>query len=151
MMRFADVLEPGRIRVGVEARDKAGALRAASELLSPSGDAAGAAAVERAMGARETLSSTGVGNGVAIPHALIDEAGSLSMAVLRLGSPVDFGASDGRPVDLVFAIVGPRDGAGEHLRILSKLIRVLHDPAFRVAAREAADGRALGELIMGKG
>ena len=73
MMRFADVLEPGRIRVGVEARDKAGALRAASELLSPS-DAAGAAAVERAMGARETLSSTGVGNGVAIPHAQIGRA-----------------------------------------------------------------------------
>lgn len=73
------------------------------------------------------------------------------MAALRLAAPVDFGAPDGRPVDLVFAIVGPRGGAGEHLRLLSKLVRALHDPAFRAAARAAADGPALAGLIMDKG
>ncbi len=151
MMRFADVIEPARVATDVRAADKADAIRAASGLLGPAGGAADASMIERAMLERETLSSTGVGDGVAIPHALVDGAGRLRMAAMRLASPVDFGAPDGRPVDLVFAIVGPRDGAGEHLRLLSKLARALHDPGFRAAARKAEDGSALAGLILEKG
>ncbi|MBU1080693.1 MAG: PTS sugar transporter subunit IIA, partial [Spirochaetes bacterium] len=96
---------------------------------------------------REKLSSTGIGEGVAIPHALMEGVAATTMAVARLAEPVDFDAEDGGPVDLVFMIAGPRSDTGGHLKLLSKLARTLHDPEFRKAAREAPDGPALARLI----
>jgi len=151
MIRFADVIDPGRAAVGVEADDKADAIRAAVSLLCAGGDAAWESLVGSAIQERESIGATGIGSGVAIPHALLPEARRLSMAAVRLSRPVDFGAPDGQPVDLVFAVVGPRDGPGEHLQLLSKLARALHDPAFRNAARAADDGPALARLIVGRG
>jgi mannitol/fructose-specific phosphotransferase system IIA component (Ntr-type) len=69
------------------------------------------------------------------------------LAVARLARPVDFGAQDSVPVDLVFMIAGSRDNASQHLQLLSKLARMAHDPSFRKAAREAVDAPSLARLL----
>lgn len=149
MICFKTTLDVGRVAVGIDERTKEGVLSAAVRLLCSSrgGDAERLLEEVRR---REALGSTGIGEGVAVPHALWDGVEGTSMAALRLATPVEFGAPDGRPVDLVFLMVGPRRDRSSHLTILSKLARVLHDPAFRVAARSAPDAAALCALVYGR-
>lgn len=89
--------------------------------------------------ARERVMSTGVGNGVAIPHAYTDGVDRLSAGFYRTSAPVEFGAPDGAPVDLFFVILGPRESRREHIRLLARLSRVLNNHDFREQLRAAAD------------
>ena len=148
MINFANVLEASRAAVGIRAPDKTGALKAAVRMLCAGDEKLDEDSLLSAIIAREVVSSTGVGGGMAIPHALLDGIERTSMAVMRLERPVAFDAPDGVPVDMVFMIAGPKKGTSGHLQLLSKLARVLHDPAFRKAAREAPDGPALARLLL---
>jgi mannitol/fructose-specific phosphotransferase system IIA component (Ntr-type) len=148
MINFSNVLDTGRAAVGIRAADKTGALKAAIRMLCASDEKLDETALLSAIIAREGLSSTGVGEGVAIPHALLDGIERTSMAVVRLDRPVAFGAADEVPVDLIFMIAGPKKGTSGHLQLLSKLARAVHDPVFRQAAREAPDGPALARLLL---
>ncbi len=147
MITFSNVLEVGRIAVGIEANDKTNALRAAARILCSDDETLDAELILAAIIAREELSSTAVGEGVAIPHALLDSLERTRMAVIRLDRPVAFGAQDDVPVDLIFMIAGPKKGTSNHLQLLSKLARVLHDPVFRKAARQAPGGTELVRLL----
>lgn len=149
-MHFSRVLESSRVAVGVEANDKKGALEAAATLLCSGNDALDPGQVLSAIDSRERLSSTGIGGGIAIPHALLDGVKRTRMAVIRLEKPIDFDACDGLPVDLIFMIAGSKEGTSRHLRLLSKLARVLHNPGFKRAAREAADEHELARLILNR-
>ncbi len=147
MTKFATILKPSSAVVGLDAADKAGALAAITRLLASGGDAGKAQALLSKVIAREELASTGIGEGVAVPHAVSPDVSETVMAVARLAKPMDFAAIDGQAVDLVFLLVGPEGSSGEHLRILSKLARLLNDPEFRAAARAAPDGAALAGLL----
>lgn len=147
MISFKEILADGCAAVGVPAEDKDQALAAAVRLLA---SCRSVADEERLLGevrAREALASTGIGEGVAVPHALCEAVGETAMSVVRLERPIPFDAIDGEPVDLVFLMAGPRGDTGVHLRLLSKLARLLHDPSFRASAREASDGPALAALL----
>ncbi len=89
--------------------------------------------------ARERVMSTGVGNGVAIPHAYTDGVTRLSAAFYRTTTPVAFGSPDGTPVDLYFVILGPRESRREHIRLLARLSRLLNNADFREQLRVAPD------------
>jgi mannitol/fructose-specific phosphotransferase system IIA component (Ntr-type) len=93
--------------------------------------------------ARERVMSTGVGNGVAIPHAYTDGVTRLAAAFYRTREPIEFGATDGAPVDLFFVILGPRDSRREHIRLLARLSRLLNHGEFRDALRAATDADAV--------
>jgi mannitol/fructose-specific phosphotransferase system IIA component (Ntr-type) len=80
---------------------------------------------------RERLSSTGIGDGIAIPHALSGNADRTVMAFGRKRTGAKFDAVDKQPVFLFFLLVGPKGAHTEHLKLLSKLSRVLHDPDLR--------------------
>lgn len=147
-MQFSKVLESSRVAVGIEANDKAQALKEAATLLCSGDDELDFGRVLGAIDERERLASTGIGGGVAIPHALLDGVKRTRMAVIRLARPVDFDARDGLPVDLVFMLAGSREGTSSHLRLLSKLARMLHNPEFRDAARATPDGQDLARLIL---
>lgn len=151
MMHFSKVLESCHVAVGVKANDKAAALEAAARLLCSGDDALDLDTVMVAIDDRERLASTGIGGGIAIPHALIDGVKRTRMAVIRLAAPVAFDAKDGLPVDLIFMIAGSRTDTSSHLRLLSKLARMLHDPELRNAARAVHDGQELTRLILDKG
>ena len=97
--------------------------------------------------ARERLGSTGLGHGVAIPHGRIKGLKDALGAFLRLGAPVPFDAPDGKPVNLVFALLVPEHATEKHLQILSELAQMFSDRPLRDAMSAAADPASLHQLI----
>lgn len=90
---------------------------------------------------RERLGSTGVGNGIAIPHGKLKELAQITGLFARLETPVDFEALDDQPVDLVFLLLAPEGAGADHLKALSRIARVLRDPAM-VAKLRASDNES---------
>lgn len=88
---------------------------------------------------REKVMSTGIGNGVAIPHAYTDGVDRLVAGFIRTREPLDFDALDGEPVDLFFLILGPKASRRNHIKILAKISRLLNHREFREQLR-SADG-----------
>jgi PTS system nitrogen regulatory IIA component len=89
---------------------------------------------------RERLGSTGVGHGVAVPHALLDSVTSPVAALARLDTPIDFGSPDGEPVDLLFTLIWPQSDTGAFLPAFSKVCRLLRSPWLREGLRQARSG-----------
>ena len=96
---------------------------------------------------RERLGTTGVGSGVALPHARIAGVTGVHAAFARLASPVDFDAVDDRPVDLVALLVAPEDAGGLHLRALAKVARRLRREDVRARLRNAPGVEGLHLLL----
>lgn len=97
---------------------------------------------------REALGSTGLGSGVAVPHARIEGLSSVKAVFVRLDTPVAYGSVDDRPVDLLFALFAPpRDGA-EHLRALAAVSRALRSPEMREQLRQARTSDAIHALFV---
>jgi PTS system nitrogen regulatory IIA component len=97
--------------------------------------------------ARERLGSTGLGQGVAIPHGRIKGLKEALGALIRLAQPVPFDAPDGNAVSLVFVLLVPEKATEKHLQILSELAQMFSDKPLREAMSRAADAAALHELI----
>jgi PTS system nitrogen regulatory IIA component len=148
-MRLCDILTVDRIVIdgdGGFVRGKSDALRVLSELLAP------ALHVERArleehLVERERLQSTGIGDGVAIPHTALEEAEKQTGALLLCPRGVDFDAIDGAPVNIVFGVVGPKRDTGEHLRTLARISRLLRDENTRQSLISAASSEFAYQLI----
>ncbi|MGL4325528.1 MAG: PTS IIA-like nitrogen regulatory protein PtsN [Beijerinckiaceae bacterium] len=96
---------------------------------------------------RERLGSTGIGNGIAIPHGKLPQIQHLTGLFARLDKPVDFEAVDGEPVDLVFVLLAPEDAGADHLKALARTARVLRDPAKASRLRATPDADALYALL----
>lgn len=96
---------------------------------------------------RERLGSTGVGEGVAIPHGRIADLNGLSGVFALLKQPVDFDSLDGRPVDLVFLLLAPQSAGADHLKALSRISRLLRDRDMRDKLRGARSDDALFALL----
>jgi PTS system nitrogen regulatory IIA component len=99
---------------------------------------------------RERLGSTGVGNGIAIPHGKLAKFTRLFGLFARLERPIDFDAIDGQPVDLVFLLLAPEAAGADHLRALSRIARVLRDPAVVQKLRATRDAAALHAVLCGE-
>ena len=97
--------------------------------------------------ARERLGSTGLGQGVAIPHGRIKGLKEALGAFVRLAQPVPFDAPDGNPVSMVFVLLVPEKATEKHLQILSELAQMFSDKALREAMTRAPDAAALYELV----
>ena len=99
--------------------------------------------------ARERLGSTGLGQGIAIPHGRIKGLKEAVGAFLRLPAPVQFDAPDGKPVSLLFVLLVPEQATEQHLQILSELAQMFSDRAFRENLTAAADAAAIHALFTG--
>jgi PTS system nitrogen regulatory IIA component len=97
--------------------------------------------------AREKLGSTGLGQGVAIPHGRIKGLKQAAGALIRLATPIPFDSPDGRPVTLLFVLLVPEQATEEHLQILSELAQRFSDRAFREALQDAPDAGAVLALF----
>ncbi len=97
--------------------------------------------------AREKLGSTGLGQGVAIPHGRIKGLKQAAGALIRLATPVSFDSPDGRPVTLLFVLLVPEQATEEHLQILSELAQRFSDRAFREALQVAPDAESVLKLF----
>ena len=91
---------------------------------------------------REKLGSTGIGQGIAIPHGKVATLPRVYGLFARLATPVEFDSIDGRPVDLVFALLAPEHAGADHLKALAKISRLLRDPdvVAKLRGTEDADG-----------
>ena len=103
--------------------------------------------VLEALLAREQAGSTGVGSGVAVPHARLPGLDRMRGVFVRLETPVDFDSVDGQPVDLLFALLAPPDAGSEHLRALARVSRLLRQSQLREQLRQARTVDALYALL----
>jgi mannitol/fructose-specific phosphotransferase system IIA component (Ntr-type) len=137
---LSDLLSIDRIKVPLEASDKEGLLTELVALVAVDISEQKRRSVLRAVREREAVLSTGIGNGVAIPHGKCEALGDLRLAAGVTGDPVDFDALDGAPVSLFFLLVGPENAAGSHVKALSRISRLLRKEELRrrlVSARSA--------------
>ena len=107
-----------------------------------------AAEVFDALAAREEAGSTGVGSGVAVPHARISGVDRVRGLFVRLETPVEFGSVDDQPVDLMFVLLAPADARTQHLRALARIARALRRPDLRQQLRQARTQDALHALLV---
>jgi PTS system nitrogen regulatory IIA component len=96
---------------------------------------------------REKLGSTGVGNGVAIPHGKLPKLNKLFGLFARLERPVDFEALDGQPVDLIFLLLAPEGAGADHLKALARVARLLRDADVARKLRESRDAEAIYAVL----
>lgn len=153
-MRLAELLTVERIDTRLDARDKRDAIRAMAELLaqgvypSASESAPSVDEVERVLREREAVASTGVGEGVAIPHGRLP---GLTRFVGALGiqkQGVAFDAVDGRPASILFALIGPDRAAGEHLKCLARISRALRDDSVRARLLGAEEPQRALDIVL---
>ncbi len=96
---------------------------------------------------REKLGSTGIGDGIAIPHGKLKQVNEILCAFGRSREGVDFSSLDGRPVHLFFLLIAPENAAAVHLKALARISRILRDPAVRSALMDAYDVRELFRIF----
>jgi predicted amidohydrolase/mannitol/fructose-specific phosphotransferase system IIA component (Ntr-type)/GNAT superfamily N-acetyltransferase len=141
-LRLSDLLGPENVSLELESTEVRGALRELASLMFGEGTEFGAQALA-ALEAREALSSTAVGQGVAIPHARIPGITQLRLALGVSAPGIDFRAADGGRVHVLAAVVSPQDGARQHLAVLARLATLLRDDEARGRLVQAVDPQEL--------
>jgi len=146
MLSLSEFLTADRIVVLDGPANREAVIDAAARLLA---DAPGlVATVSDSLRQRERMGSTAIGHGVAIPHGRSSALNDTRAAFLRLQPGVDFEASDGEPVDLVFAMSVPEHFTQRHLQLLSELAQRFGDAEFRAALRDAPDAARLRDTLL---
>ncbi len=148
MTDITHILSQERTRNNVSARSRKRVLETISDLLCENNEQLSGRAVFDELLARERLGSTGLGEGVAIPHCRI-ACDEINAAFLKLEEPIDYDAPDGQPVDLLFVLVVPQDEAHAHLEVLANLARMFGEPDNRAQLRRARSATELYETFMG--
>jgi nitrogen PTS system EIIA component len=145
-MKVSDFLSPEDMLVGVRASDKG---RLLEQLSTRAAAAVGLVAHEvvREVAKREDLGSTGVGNGVALPHARLHGLRAAFGLFARLSDPIDFEAIDGKPVDVVFLLLLPEAGGAGKGNALACVARALRQPDTLRKIRGAPDREALFQAV----
>lgn len=149
MMDLANLLTPERVALDLEATSKRQVLRQISETLAPELTVS-PEVILKALLEREKLGTTGIGDGLAIPHAKLAELDTVLGFFARLRQPVDFDALDEEPVDLVFLLLAPSASGADHLKALAKVARVFRDKALCGRLREAKDTMRVYEHLVAR-
>jgi nitrogen PTS system EIIA component len=146
-VNIADILRPECVIADLSGASVASVL---SELANHVAAATGldAGTLSAGLTARERLGSTGIGEGVAVPHCKVAGLGTLTAALGRSVDGVDFRALDGKPTRIFVALFAPERAGAEHLQALARVSRLLKRPEFRKALLEAPDASAMYRLIV---
>jgi len=138
---LTELLTPDRIRIPLRAENKDALLRELVQVLAAD-RSIDESEVLRAVRERESVLSTGIGHGVAIPHGKSSAVPELRMAAGLTASPIEFDALDGQPVALFFLLVGPETAAGPHIKALSRISRLVRRDDVRdrlIGAKSSAE------------
>lgn len=146
-MKITDFLDRKAIKIGLTASNKEGILKELVELLGQSKDIGDPKAVLKALLERESLGSTGIGQGIAIPHGKTDRVQELVAALGVSRKGVNFDALDGEPVYIFFLLVTPKDTTGSHLKALAQISRLLRDSYFCDLIKRCQRADEIYELI----
>jgi fructose-specific phosphotransferase system IIA component len=148
-MKLLEILDPSVVKVGLESEDKEECFEELIDLLVRAGRITDREAALDAIYAREEMRSTGIGNGIAIPHGKDPSIRQITAAAGTSHKGIEFEAIDGKPVHLVFLVLAEANNPGPHLQTLSEIATILNNPGQYdklVRAPSAEDFLALLEL-----
>lgn len=145
-MELNSIVHPECILTGVKPSSKKQVLQEMAELAA-SHTGRGVQEILEVLLEREKLGSTGVGNGVAIPHGKLPKLEGISGYFARLTKPVNFDSVDDQPVDVVFMLLAPEGSGADHLKALSRIARVLRNQSTLASLRGAKDVDSIFSLI----
>ncbi|MGD0540365.1 MAG: PTS sugar transporter subunit IIA [Tepidisphaeraceae bacterium] len=147
-MRLTEILKPQNILVPMQAKTKNEAIGELVALLAKNGEIQDAKAVLDAVLERETTRTTGIGNGLAIPHGKCGGTNQLVMAIGKLNAPIDFQSIDGRPVSLIWLLTSPPDKTGPHIHALARISRLMTIDKFRLALGQSKTAQEIYDVIV---
>lgn len=137
-MKITDILSVESIETGVQAENKEELLNRIMDLAVKSGKILNREIAMKEVLERERIMSTGVGKGIALPHAKTNSVSDSVGALTILSNPIDFQSLDGEAVSIVFLLLGKENNVGNHLRLLSKISRLMNNDFFRKQLLESS-------------
>lgn len=146
-MDIADILTLDSVKVPLDATTKREAIHELVGLLDAAGRIREPKRLKEVVWEREQQRSTGIGEGLAIPHGKCDCSDQLVMAVGRPAEPLDFGSIDMQPVRLVVLLASPPKRTADHIQALGKISRMMSDPGFRRATYATESAEELFDLV----
>ena len=147
-MQLEDILSPERCHCRVDGINKKRILSKISEIVSENIDSLEAPDVFEALMAREQLGTTGLGNGIAIPHCRLAPCENIIGALITLEQPIDFDSLDGKPVDILFVLLVPHEENDEHVITLAGLAALFNDEDFCYTIRHTLDSEDLYNIAI---
>ena len=145
-MRLVDILKKESISVDLKSKGKEEILKELTELLGK--DIKDKKKIVKVLIERENLGSTGIGQGIAVPHGKMNNINKLVAALGISKKGVDFNSLDGEPVYIFFLLVAPKDSAGPHLKALARISRILRNASFCNILRKSKDIEQIYRLII---
>jgi PTS system nitrogen regulatory IIA component len=146
-VKITDFLNAEAIIPDLAGRDKQAVLKELAGKFVTAHGALGENRVLEVLLEREKISTTAIGDGVAIPHGKLADVERVHAVFARSKPGVDFASLDGEPTHLFFALVAPQDGAADHLKALARISRLLKDGALRARLMQAQSGKELFDII----
>jgi PTS system nitrogen regulatory IIA component len=146
-MKIQDLIEKKGVLVDLAATDKSQVLTEMSSFISSLYNLKEPSTIIQRVLERETDMSTGIGYGIAIPHARLETIDHVYMIAARLATPIEFAAIDDQPVDLLFMILSPKNTSAEHTQILSSLSKVMSYEHMREGLRTVKDAEAFCAML----
>jgi fructose-specific phosphotransferase system IIA component len=147
-MRLTEILKPQNIKVPLQSTTKTDAIGELVKLLADNKEITDAKKVLDAVLDREATRTTGIGNGLAIPHGKCNGTADLVMAIGKASTPIDFQAIDGRPVTLIWLLSSPPDKTGPHIHALARISRLMTIDRFRQALTGAKTPQEMYDIIV---
>ncbi|MFN3575985.1 MAG: PTS sugar transporter subunit IIA [Tabrizicola sp.] len=145
-MELSKLLVPGAVRVVGQFTSKKRLFQELGEIAAHAYGLNGAAAIE-GLQERETLGPTGVGHGIALPHARLEDLKSIIGVFVRLEKPLDYDSVDRQPVDLIFGLFAPKDSGVDHLKALALVSRTMRDQGVVAKLRANSDPAKLYAIL----
>lgn len=146
-MDITDILSPNAVKVPLVSTDKRAVIDELIDLLDAQGVIADPDTLKQVVWEREQQRSTGIGEGLAIPHGKSNCTTELVMAVGRPAEPIDFEAVDGKPVELVVLLASPPNKTSEHIQALGKISRLMSNTELREQVYAAVSAEAMYALF----
>ncbi len=145
-MELSNILSKASVSADLAASSKEDVLKEMLTLVAP--EVADQKDVMKLLVDRENLGSTGIGQGIAVPHAKVPGLGEIRAAMGISKQGIDFNSLDGEPVYIFFLLLAPKDCPGPHLKALARISRILRDPGFCGVLRKAEDVENIYRLLM---
>lgn len=145
--RITEILKPECVKVPLAATEKHAAIDELADYMAEVGVIQDSSALKAAVWERETIRTTGIGQGIAIPHGKFDGCGELKMAIGKPVEPIEFQAIDNQPVAIIFMLASPLDQTGPHVQALSKICTMLLEDELREAMLASGDPVEVYQMI----
>ena len=149
-MRLSEILKPECIIPDLKAHDKKGALEELAQVITECEPSLSKGALLQVLLERERLGSTGIGDGIALPHGKLKQLDHLCVSFGRSMGGLDFDSIDEKPVYVFFLLLAPENSAGVHLKALAKISRMLKDGDFRRRLMNVRSGQEIYDMVIDK-